>query len=174
MNSAGPQGRLSSYPPSAEPLMLAMLSDRRQSTPAPNTMKRYLIGTLVGGASLFLVGYLIYVVLMPNPAFANGPAAALADRAAPNLKPIILAELLFGYLLTLSLAKSGAIGKVGCAAKTGALLGGLIALGYSLLILGTTEVTTTQGVLYEAVTWVVRWGIAGAVISMFVGKEKTE
>jgi hypothetical protein len=43
-------------------------------------MKRYLIGTLVGGTSLFLVGYLIYAELLPNPAFANGPAAALAAR----------------------------------------------------------------------------------------------
>lgn len=135
-------------------------------------MKRYLIGTFVGGASLFLVGYLIYVVLIPNPKFADGSAAALANKAAPNLPPIIVAELLFGFLLTRALTKSGAIGSMGSAAKTGALIGGTIALASSLLTLGTTELITVQGVLYEAVTWAVRWGIAGAVISMLVGKEK--
>ena len=135
-------------------------------------MKRYLIGTLAGGASLFLVGYLIYVVLIPNPKFAIGPAAALADRASPYLPPIIVAELLFGFLLTRALTKSGAIGNVGSAMKAGALIGGLIALASSLLTYGTTGLDTAAGVLYEAVTWAVRWAIAGAVVSMLVGKEK--
>jgi len=135
-------------------------------------MKRYLFGTIIGGASLFLLGYLIYVVLIPNPTFAHGSAAALANKAAPNLPPIIVAELLFGFLLTRALTKSGAIGNVGSAAKTGALIGGIVALAFSLLMLGTTELTTVQGALYEAVTWAVRWGIAGAVVSALAGKEK--
>jgi hypothetical protein len=75
--------------------------------------------------------------------------------------------------LTRSLATSGAIGKVGSAAKAGALIGGLIALGNSLLMLATTEVTTMDGALYEALTWAIRWGIAGAAISMCVGEVKT-
>jgi hypothetical protein len=135
-------------------------------------MKRYLVGTLVGGASLFLVGFLIYVVLLPDPKFADGSAAAAANKASPNLPPIIVAELLFGYLLTRALTKSGAIGNPGSAAKTGALIGGTIALAYSLLLLGTTEVITLPGAIYEAATWAVRWGIAGAVVSMAVGKAK--
>ena len=136
-------------------------------------MKRYLVGALVGGASLFVLGFLIYVVLMPSPQFANGPAAGTACRAKPDLPPIILAELLFGFLLTRALTKSGAIAGVGSAAKTGALIGGVIALGYSLLILGTTQLTTPQGVIYEAITWAIRWAIAGAVLAKVVGPEKS-
>ena len=137
-------------------------------------MKRYVLGTIIGGACLFLLGYLIYVVLMPNPHFANGSAAAVATRAAPNLRPIIVAELLFGFLLTRALTKSGAIGNVGSAAKTGALIGGIVALAYSLLILGTTELITSRGALYEGITWAVRWGVAGAVLSLLIGKEKAK
>src|SRR5579862_6733464 len=111
-------------------------------------MKRYVFGTFVGGACLFLLGYLIYVVLIPNPGFANGPAAGLANRSTPNLPPIILAELLFGFLLTRALTKSGAIANAGSAAKVGALIGGLIALAFSLLMLGTTHLLTRQGVIY--------------------------
>jgi hypothetical protein len=135
-------------------------------------MKRYLVGTIVGGATLFLVGYVIYVLLLPNPSFANGSAAAAANRAAPYLPPIIVAELLFGYLLTRALTKSGAISDVGSAARTGALIGGVIGLAYSLLMLGTTQVNTLQGAIYEGVTWAVRWGIAGAVVSALAGKDK--
>ena len=135
-------------------------------------MKRYVVGTIVGGATLFLFGFLIYVLLIPDPKFAHGSAAAVANKAAPNLPPIIVAELLFGFLLTRALLKSGAIGNAGSAAATGAMIGGLVALAYSLLIFGTTELISVQGVLYEAVTWAVRWAIAGAAVSMLAGKEK--
>jgi hypothetical protein len=137
-------------------------------------MKRYLLGALLGGACLFATGFVIYVLLMPNPAFANGPAAATASRAAPDLPPIIVAELLFGFLLTRALTKSGAIGSVGSSVTTAAMIGGIVALAYSLLIYGTTEVVSLRGVVYEAITWVVRWGITGAVLSMAFGRQKAE
>jgi hypothetical protein len=137
-------------------------------------MKRYLVGALVGGASLFLLGFAIYVLLIPDPKFAHGPAAAAADRPAPYLPPIIVAEVLFGALLTRALTKSGAIASVGSSIKTGAMVGATIALAYSLLILGTTHVITLNGAIYEAVTWAVRWGIAGAILAKVVGPEKKD
>lgn len=132
-------------------------------------MKNHAIGALVGGLVLFALGYLIYVVLMPTPEWAQGSAFALASKAAPNLPPIIVAEILFGLLLTCTLLKSGDINAVGSAAKAGAAIGGIIALAYSLLIFGTTEMISMQGVLLETVIWVVRWAVAGAVLSMVLG-----
>jgi len=132
-------------------------------------MKRYAIGAIVGGLVLFLLGYLIYVVLMPDPEFARGTAVG---RTAPNLPPIIVAELLFGFLITRGLIKSGTISSVGASAKSATLIGGVAGLAVSLIMLGTTELITLQGAVYEAVTWAVRWGIAGAVLSMVLGKMK--
>ena len=133
-------------------------------------MKRYAIGTIVGGASLFLLGFLIYVILLPDPAFAKGPAAAAANRAEPNLPPIIVAELLYGFLLTRALVKSGAVTSVGNSAKSGALIGGVLGLSFVLIMLGTTEVVTLPGALYEGATWAVRWAVAAVVLSKVLGK----
>lgn len=135
-------------------------------------MKKYLVGTLLGGVILFFLGYLTYAVLMPNRMF-DGAAAAAASKAAPTVPAIFIAELLFGFLLTHILAKSGAITKIGSAVMTGAVVGGAIALGYSLLILADTRLMTRQGVLFVAVTWAIRWGIAGAVLSLAAGKGKS-
>ena len=44
------------------------------------------------------------------------------------------------------------------------MVGAVIALAFSLLMLGTTEVITMQGAFYEALTWAVRWGIARNIV----------
>lgn len=133
-------------------------------------MKKLLIGTLAGGLTLFLLGYVIYVVAMPNPEFAHGPAAAAANRETPDIAHIIIGELLFGFLLTYILHTWAAISTPAAGAKAGALLGGVIALAFSLLMFGTTNIITIQGCLYEAVTWVVRWAVAGAVVALVLSK----
>lgn len=134
-------------------------------------MKRCLIGTVVGGASLFLLGYLTYVILMPNRMF-DGGAAAAASRSAPNLLQIIVGELLFGYLLSRALTKSGAIASLGSAIITGAIMGGTIALGYSLVIHANTTLIASGGVVFVTITWAIRWAIGGAVLYLVLGREK--
>lgn len=135
-------------------------------------MKKLLIGTLAGGLTLFLLGYVIYieVVAMPNPEFAQGPAAVAVNRETPDIAYIIIGELLFGFLLTYIFQTWAGISTPAAGAKAGALLGGVIALAFSLLMFGTTNIITIPGCLYEAVTWVVRWTVAGAVVAWVLGK----
>lgn len=133
-------------------------------------MKKLLIGTLVGGITLFMLGYVIYVVAMPNPEFALGPGAAAANRETPDIAHIIIAELLFGFLLTYIFHKWASISTPSTGAKAGALLGGVIALGFTLLMFGTTNVITIAGCLWEAATWVVRWAVAGAVVASVLSR----
>ena len=135
-------------------------------------MKTYLFGTLAGGLTLFLTGLVIYVLLMPSPEFAAGPAAAAAMKQSPDIAFIIIGELLFGFLLTYILHYWATISTPAAGAKAGALLGGLIALGYNFLIYGTSEMLSLGGCFYEAATWVVRWAIAGAVVGLMLGKMK--
>lgn len=135
-------------------------------------MKRYVIGTLVAGACLFLLGYLMYAIVLPNPKFAQGLAAAAANKATPSLPPIIAAELLCGLLLTYVLTNSGATASLGKAAVAAAITGTLVVLANSLIALGTTEMITVQGVVYLAVTWAIRWAIAGAVLALIAPKQQ--
>lgn len=135
-------------------------------------MKRYAIGAVVGGVVLFLLGYLIYVVILHDPEFARGSASTLAAKAALNLPAIFLAEVLFGFLITRGLIKSGAVSSVAGSAKVGAMIGLVAGLAFALLLFGTTELTTAAGVVYEGVTWAIRWGVAAAVVAMVVGKMK--
>ncbi|MDF1865027.1 MAG: hypothetical protein P1U70_09345 [Saprospiraceae bacterium] len=135
-------------------------------------MKKYIIGTLAGGLTLFLAGILIYALLLPNPEFANGPAAVGAMKSAPNAISIVTGELVLGFLLTYIFHKWATISTALGGAKAGALIGGLIALGFNLLVFGTTELMTIEGCFYNAFTWVIRWALAGAVVGLILGKVK--
>ncbi|MCR9290001.1 hypothetical protein OAF63_06390 [Saprospiraceae bacterium] len=135
-------------------------------------MKKYIIGTLAGGLTLFLAGVLIYALLLPNPEFANGPAAEAAIKSSPNVISIVMGELVLGFLLTYIFHKWASISTVSGGAKAGALIGGLIALGFNLLVFGTTELMTVEGYFYNAFTWVIRWALAGAVVGLILGKVK--
>lgn len=135
-------------------------------------MKRYAIGAVVGGLVLFLLGYVIYVLLVPDPEFARGANSALLGGIPLNLPSIIIAEILFGFLLTRGLIKSGAIGSVGGSAQSGALVGGVAGLAFALITVGVYGTVSIPGVLWEGVTWAIRWAIAAAVLSMILGKMK--
>jgi hypothetical protein len=135
-------------------------------------MERYAIGAVVGGVVLFLLGYVIYVLLMPDPEFARGAASAALGSMNPNLPPIIAGEILFGFLLTRGLIKSGAITSVGASVKGGALVGFCAGLGIGLIMYGAWGLTSAAGAVWEGVTWAVRWAVAGAVLSMILGKMK--
>lgn len=135
-------------------------------------MKRYAIGAVVGGLVLFLLGYVIYVLLMPNPEFAQTPASQSLSMVTLNLPLIVVGEILFGFLLTRGLIKSGAISTPGAALKSGALVGTVAGLAVALIMAGAWGLTTVPGAIWEGVTWGIRWGIAGAVLSLILGKMK--
>jgi hypothetical protein len=135
-------------------------------------MKRYAIGAVVGGLVLVLLGYVIYVLLVPDPEFARGPNAALLGAMTPNLPPIIIGEILLGFLLTRGLIKSGAISSPGASAQTGALIGTVAGLAFGLIMAGAAGLMSIPGAVWEGVTWGIRWAIAAAVLSMILGKMK--
>ena len=113
-----------------------------------------------------LLDYLIYL----RQTFINGSSTAFATNGAVKLASMIVGELLFGFLLTSALIKSDAIANIASSAKTGALIGWLIALASMLLLF---NMTTVQGAFFSGVTSAVRWAIAGAIVSMCfrVGRE---
>lgn len=121
---------------------------------------------------MFLLGYVIYVLLVPNPEFGQTETSKLLSGAALNLPLIIVGEILFGFLLTRGLIKSGAIASTGASVKSGAMVGTVAGLAFALIMAGAYGLTNIPGAIWEGVTWGVRWGIAGAVIAMVVGKMK--
>ena len=131
-----------------------------------NTQK-LLIGTIAGGITLFAAGFIIYVWLFGNSNIGMEPLAdgiMLADIKFPT---IILMELLYGLLLTIILLWRGT-GNFSSGLSAGALVGLLFGFTFGLDLYSTTGLVNFYYVLFSAVTYAVRYGLAGGVIALVI------
>ncbi|GMQ82492.1 MAG: hypothetical protein BMS9Abin05_1946 [Rhodothermia bacterium] len=126
-----------------------------------------LIAAVLGGITLFVLGWLIYGLLLADY-FANS-----ASRANPLFLYIGLGELVFGYLIAWVFTQSGTE-TVADGAKIGATLGFVLALGFGLLMYGTHDLVELSTNLVDALVAAVRYGVAGAVVGWYLGRGASE
>ena len=122
-----------------------------------------LIAAVIGGLTLFVTGFIIYVLLLAD-FFAIDVA-----QDPPSLLPIVLGEICFGFLLAWVFGRTGT-SSVGDGARDGAIIGFVIALAYGLILFGATTIADLPYYLSEAVAWAVRYAVAGAAIGWWYGR----
>lgn len=122
-----------------------------------------LIAAVIGGLTLFVTGFIIYVLLLAD-FFAVDVA-----QDPPNLLPIVLGEICFGFLLAWIFGRTGT-SSVGDGARDGAIIGFMIALAYGLILFGATTIADLSYYLSDAVAWAVRYAAAGAAIGWWYGR----
>ncbi len=121
--------------------------------------QKCILATVAGGVTLFVLGFVIYGVLLAD-FFAND---AMAE--APAYWAVAAGQLAGGALLALVLSWRAAGGPVE-AFKAGGSVGLLFSLSMGLTMFGTTEGMYTVGtVVGDAVVSVVMYGIAGMVVA---------
>lgn len=133
---------------------------------------KILAGGIAGGVTLFLLGWLIYGILMMDYATANYNQC----MNRPNMQMIwwalILSNLAFGFLLSTLFSWSnitGALAGARAAAIIGLLLGISLDLGYYSMTLMYPNLTV---VLVDIITYIVYMAIAGAVTGWVMGLVK--
>ena len=133
-------------------------------------MKNNILAVLGGTATLFGLGYLIYMVLFGDVTFFHGSGAE-AEYDHFNMKGIILMEVLFAVLLTIIYDKWADIKTFSAGAKAGFVIGAFIGGCTALLLFSTTSLINMNGIFFDTATYAVRFALAGGVIAYFLGKE---
>ena len=130
--------------------------------------KRLLIGTVAGGVVAFVMGYLLYGVLLASFFEGQMGSATGLTREAPIWWADVVGTLSIAMLVTLAIGwTSGSSMMDGL--KTGALVGFLLWLGADLVIYATFNFSTLTAALADPVVELIRWGIAGAAIGAVSG-----
>ncbi len=131
--------------------------------------KKFIMGTLAGGVTLFLLGFVFYAVLFAD-FFANAAgSSAGAFREEPILWSIFVGEATMAGLVTLIFGRWAGIGNFMEGAKSGALIGLFVGVAINFIFYGTTTLSTITSALTDSVITIVRIGIAGGVIGLVLG-----
>jgi len=137
-----------------------------------------LVAALLGGLTAFLAGWLLYGVLLKGTmegmmGTATGVMKTDEEIMSMNsILTILLGNLVFGYLLTHIFSKWANVTSAAAGASAGALLMGLYALGYDLIMYGTSNMMQLQGVFVDAIIAAVLGALSGAVIGWWLGRGK--
>lgn len=134
---------------------------------------KILRGTLFGGIAYFLIGWLVYGVLLYN--FFSPMINTCANRPEGEMVwwAMIVSNLLIALFLTLFLKWSGARVIVD-GLKTGALFGALFTATIDLSFYSmTTMYNSLLPVLIEIVASAVVLGVIGGIIVLTWGKQES-
>ena len=129
--------------------------------------KRVAIGTVVGGITMLLVGYLIWDILFDY-------YAALLDAAGIAREPqlfwvIAASNVPFAALVTLAIERGGS-STIGRGVKVGAIVGFLVWSGVALVHYGSMTAFDLTATILDPLLSGVHFGIGGGVIAAVLGR----
>ena len=137
-------------------------------------IKQFSLGALAGAVTLFILGFLLYVVLLPDFMEANmGSATGVMRSDTETIMPLIfLGQLFTACLLTYVYLRWAGISTFVTGLKAGLVIGIFMTLGYNLVSYATTNIANLTMALVDAVLYAIVLGIAGGVIGLVLGKLK--
>lgn len=131
--------------------------------------KKFLIGTVVGGFTLYLLGNLIWVQVLADFFVANAGGATNLVRETPLLWASVLGTVAIAALVTLAIGWSGSFSWSG-GFKIGAIVGFLLWFGVDFIHYGNMDRWNLMAVIADPILELIRTGISGAVIGGLLGR----
>mgnify|MGYP007080175700 CR=1 FL=1 len=133
---------------------------------------RILLAGVAGGIAFFLLGFLLYGILLAKFFAANQGTAQGVMKTPPEMWALIVGNLAWGFLLAIIFGRWAGIKNFATGAQAGAIIGGLVAFSVNFNMLGTTNVHTINSALVDVVVMAVISAIVGGVVGLVLGRSK--
>ncbi len=132
--------------------------------------KRFIIGTVVGGITLYILGYVIFELAFADFFAANAGSATGVWKDPQVIWAIALGTLSYSALITLAIGTRAGSTTIVEGLKVGAIVGFLMWFGADLIIYGVWNLSNLTATIADSVLETIRAGIGGAVIAAVLGK----
>lgn len=132
--------------------------------------KQLATGTIVGGITLFVLGYLIFDLAFASFYLANAGSATGVMREGQLLWAVALGSLAYGALITYVMANSRGPMTTGASVTTGAIVAFLLWFTVDFTLYGISNVSNLTRTIVDPLLEAVRGGVAGAAIAAVLGK----
>lgn len=134
-------------------------------------IKKLLIGGIVGGILFFLLGWLIYGMLLMDFMKTHVGAAGDVSRIEMDYLYLIIGNLAMGFLLAYIFLK-GNVSSMAGGLVTGGIIGALVSVGVDCTMYGTTNIISKTAMAADVAAMTVMCAIVGAVVGMVMGMGK--
>jgi type IV secretory pathway TrbD component len=139
-----------------------------------NIMKsnKILLGGIAGGVTFFLLGWIIYGVLLMDYTTANYNQCAMRPMQDMIWWALILSNLAFGFLLSIVFSWSNTTG-IMAGAKVGAIIGLLLSLSIDLSYYSMSSMFSNfTAVIVDIIVYTIMSAIVGVVVAWVMGMGK--
>jgi len=127
-----------------------------------------IIGGVIGGIVYFLLGWLVYGILLAGQMEGVG---CMREHDAMLLLWIFIGNVFTGLMLSYVMSKMATVNSLGSGAMVGGIMGLLGGIGMESLNYGTTTMMPgPSGILMSAVIMAVMWAVVGAAIGWWLGR----
>ncbi len=135
-------------------------------------MKKLILGTLAGGIVYFLLGYLVYAMLMADFFASHSSAGAIAlMKSEEEMKfyPLAMGNLAHAALLAYVFLKWANIKSFGEGLMGGAVIGLLMAAGFDLIMYDTMKMMSITGICVDIIVYTIMTAVTGGVVGAVLG-----
>ena len=137
-----------------------------------NTNKLLLSG-VAGGVAFFLLGFLVYGVLLMKFFEANAGTATGVMKEPMDWWALILGNLAWGFLLAVICLRWANISTFATGLRAGAIIGLLTGLSFDLMIYGTSNLSFLTGTIVDVLIFTALSAVAGGVVGLVIGMGKS-
>ncbi len=137
------------------------------------TTNKILLAGLLGGIVAFILGFLVYGLLLTNFFAANSGSATGVMREEDMMWiPMIIGHLTWGIMFAIVYGRWAGISTFVTGAKAGALLGFLIGATFDMISLGSTHIMNVTGAITDIVVMTIISAIVGGMVGWFLGRDE--
>jgi hypothetical protein len=133
-------------------------------------IKRFIIGTVVGAITLYILGYLIWELAFADFFAANTGSATGVVKDPQVIWALALGTLSYAALLTLAIGTLAGSATIVDGLKIGAIVGFLMWFGADFIHYGIASISNLTATIADSLLELIRAGISGAVIAAVLGK----
>ncbi len=130
--------------------------------------KKLFLGGIAGGIAFFLLGWLIYGILLMDFMTNHPGTAGYLGRAEPDYLYLILGNLAMGLLFAYIFIKAN-VNTMANGMVTGGIIGLLMGVAINCVTYATTTSISKMAMAADVGGFVVMTAIGGAIIGMVMG-----
>lgn len=134
-------------------------------------IKKLLIGGVIGGIAFFLLGWLIYGILLKDFMASHPGIVGNFEKAEPDFLYLVIGNLAMGFMMAYIFIRSGISNMTG-GAVLAAVVGLLMAVGYDCIMYSTTNLMSKTAMAADVAAYVVMSAVVGAIVGVIFGMGK--